>query len=329
MLMGLMEEIAFRTRLGSVFVSRTRPEKGNTDERPAMKHIQWVVGLVACLAAGAANSAWNVRDHIPLAEFTVQSHRGAGVLSPENSIEAFGIAWRLGTVPEADLRTTSDGVIVAFHDNDFNRILPTSAAAMRTKGIKDLTWTEVSAIDIGSWKGQKFAGQRIPRMTDVYGILRQHPKRRLYIDIKNVDLAQLARESRDVHKQLILASTDYGIIREWKRLAPRSATLHWMGGTEEQLNARLSSLKKTGFADITQLQIHIRTGPEGVTPSDRFLIATGEELRSHGILFQALPMMNKDPKLFQHLMDLGVASFATDYPDIVMQAVRDYYKQKP
>ena len=70
---------------------------------------------------------------------------------------------------------------------------------------------------------------------------------------------QLARESHTVHKQLILASTKYDIIRQWKRLAPTSATLHWMGGTEAELAARIAELRKTRFADITQLQIHVRT----------------------------------------------------------------------
>jgi glycerophosphoryl diester phosphodiesterase len=31
---------------------------------------------------------WNVRDHIPLSQFVIQSHRGAGELAPENTIEA-------------------------------------------------------------------------------------------------------------------------------------------------------------------------------------------------------------------------------------------------
>ena len=57
-----------------------------------------VLGLVVCLAAGAQQPVWNAGDHVPLKEFTVQSHRGAGVLSPEKSAEAFGIAWSLGTV---------------------------------------------------------------------------------------------------------------------------------------------------------------------------------------------------------------------------------------
>ncbi|MCC6493167.1 MAG: hypothetical protein IT424_09105 [Pirellulales bacterium] len=273
-------------------------------------------------------SSWNVRDHVPLDEFIVQSHRGAGVLSPENSIEAFDIAWRLKTIPEADLRTSRDGVIVAFHDNNFERILPGAAAELRKQGVADLAWAELAKLDIGAWKGDAFAGQRIPRMTDVYEFLEQHPQRRLYIDIKNVDLKQLAAESREVHPQLILASTKYDVIRQWKRLAPESATLHWMGGTEEELAKRLAALRKTDFADVTQLQIHVHTAEDGaIAPSEPFLLQTGEELRRHGIVYQALAWNRKDPQIHWRLMDLGVASFATDYPDAVMQAISDYYAQ--
>ncbi len=287
--------------------------------------------LAALLALAAADggdlrSEWNLRDHIPLDEVVVQSHRGAGALSPENSLEAFDIAWQLGTVPEADLRASRDGVIVAFHDETFERILPEAPPDVRKRGVADLTWEQLKQLDIGAWKGPAFAGQRIARMTDVYDILRRHRERTFYIDIKNVDLEQLARESKDVHKQLILASTKYDIIRQWKRLAPDSATLHWMGGTEEQLAQRLDDLRKTHFVDITQLQIHVRTGEDGaLTPSPQFLLETGEELRRHGAIFQALPWDRKDPEICWRLMDLGVASFATDHPDVVMQAIRDYY----
>src|SRR3954468_7135924 len=67
---------------------------------------------------GDAKSSWNVRDHIPLEKFIIQSHRGAGELAEENTLAAFELGWKLGTYPEADIRTTKDGVIVAFHDND-------------------------------------------------------------------------------------------------------------------------------------------------------------------------------------------------------------------
>ncbi len=65
-----------------------------------------------------------------------------------------------------------------------------------------------------------------------------------------------------------------------------------------------------------------------MTPSAQFLRETGDELRTHGILFQTLPWQSKDSKLFWKLMDLGAASFASDYPDVTMQAIRDYYGQR-
>src|SRR5688500_3272866 len=68
-----------------------------------------------------ARSHWTVRGHIPADRFIIQSHRGAGELAPENTIESFELAWKLGTYPEADVRTTKDGVIVAFHDANFAR----------------------------------------------------------------------------------------------------------------------------------------------------------------------------------------------------------------
>jgi glycerophosphoryl diester phosphodiesterase len=288
------------------------------------------LAALAVLAAPAPRSGWNLRDHIPLREVIVQSHRGAGELMPENSMAAFELAWSLGTVPEADLRTTRDGVIVAFHDNDFRRILPPASPAGQKRGIPDLTWAEVAQLDIGAWKGERFKGQRVPRLGEVYRVLREHPERRIYIDIKNVDLNQLAREAHParVSAQLILASTEYPVICRWKELAPESSTLHWMGGSEPVLAKRIADLRTVGFASITQLQIHVHVGAGGaLTPSPEFLRKTGAELRAHHILFQTFPWQSRDPQVFRQLMDLGVSSFATDYPDMVMKTIRNYYNE--
>jgi hypothetical protein len=163
-------------------------------------------------------------------------------------------------------------------------------------------------------------------MSDAYSILAARPERKLYVDVKNVDLKQLARESAAVHGQLILASTDYQLLREWKRLAPKSATLLWMGGTDEKLAERLAVVRKERFAAVTQLQIHVRVQADGaMQPRAEFLKDVGQELRRHGVLFQTLPWECKDPQVFWRLMDLGAASFATDHPDVAMQAIRDYY----
>jgi glycerophosphoryl diester phosphodiesterase len=288
-----------------------------------------LLGPLASLAGAGGGPGWNLRDHIRLADVIVQSHRGAGELSPENSLEAFELAWSLGTIPEGDLRTTRDGVVVAFHDNDFRRILPNASPEQQKRGIQDLTWAEVALLDIGAWKGARFAGQRVPRLSAVFEILRRHPQRHLYVDVKNVDLERLARDAAEarVAAQLILASTDYDVIRRWKQLAPASFTLHWMGASEEQLTKRLAALRENRFASIDQLQIHVRWSGGALTPSASFLVETGRELRQRGILFQVLPLQSQDPTLYRLLMDLGVASFATDYPDVMMRTIRDYYAE--
>ena len=75
-------------------------------------------------------------------------------------------------------------------------------------------------------------------MSEVFATMTDKPERRLYLDIKEIDLKQLASEVRAarVSAQVILASTKYPIIREWKKLVPESGTLLWMGGTEEALS---------------------------------------------------------------------------------------------
>lgn len=289
-------------------------------------------GLVVVAILGGASDAasWNVRGHIPLDEFVIQCHRGAGELEAENTIAAFKLAWKLGTIPEADIRATRDGVIVAFHDSDFGRLVKDAGPALQKQGVEDLTWKELRRLDVGSWKGENFAGQHVPRMADVFRLMADHPERRIYLDVKKVDLEELAGEveSAGVGGQVILASTKYDLHRAWKALVPESGTLLWMGGTEDELAKRLANLRETDFADITQLQIHVhpREAGDGFSPSPEFLRQTGTELRRHGIVFQTLPWDSTDPTLYRRLLDLGVASFATDHPKVTLEAVRDYYE---
>lgn len=276
---------------------------------------------------------WNVRDHVPLEAVIIQSHRGAGVLLPENTSEAFDRAWEMGTLPEADLRTTRDGVIVAFHDKTLARLFPDAPEDLCRQGVQDLDWETVRALG-------EAHGPHVPSLNSILEILAAHPERRMYIDIKNVDMEQLAQETGAfgaARQQLILASTDYSLLRRWKALAPEASveTLLWMGGDEGSLARRLDEVQARDFEAITQLQIHVRRNPEGdvrsgewFVPSSHFLEQTGRLLRAHGIVFQVLPYDIRDAPTLWRLLDLGAASFATDYPHIVRDALRQYYEQR-
>ena len=210
---------------------------------------------------------WTVIGNVPADQFNIQSHRGAGDLAEENTLAAFQLGWKLGCIPESDLRTTSDGVIVAFHDADFSRVVKDVSPEMKTKGVKDITFAELQKLDVGAFKGAEFKGRHVSRMTEVFAMMKGHPERNLYLDIKNVSLPQLAKEVEEygVGAQVILASTKYAIIREWKKLVPDGQTLLWLGAptkatcteADELLRKRIDEVRKADFADITQLQIHV------------------------------------------------------------------------
>jgi glycerophosphoryl diester phosphodiesterase len=294
----------------------------------------WIMSM-ACSAQSqlaGVHSAWTVRGHLPPEQFVIQSHRGAGELAPENTIEAFELGWKLGTWPEADVRTTKDGVIVAFHDGNFKRTVKNPPPGLANKGVKDITYAELSNLDVGGWKGEQFQGRRVSKISDVFKLMTGKPERRLYLDIKNVDLSQLAGEVRaeKVVSQVVFASPDYEMIRSWKKLVPESMTLNWMGGTEAELKQRLEKLRAEKFVELTQVQLHVRLNtntpsPEPFDISRGFLRNTGNELRQHGVTFQSLPWGVAEPKVYWQLMDLGVMAFATDHPDVTVKAVRDYY----
>ena len=292
--------------------------------------------VFAAVARGQTptTSDWTVRGHLPEEQFVIQSHRGAGELAPENTLEAFQLGWKLGTYPECDVRTTKDGHIVTFHDDNFSRVVKNIPDDMKKKGVADVTWDELSKMDVGAWRGEQFQGKRVVTIGEVFEQMTGHPDRHLYMDIKNVDFDQLAAEVKKhkVESQVVMASTKYDQIRQWKKLVPQSDTLHWMGGTEAALRKRIADLRKTDFADITQLQIHVHmkknadlSAKNPFTPSEAFLREVGEELRAHHIVFQVLPYGGTEAKVYWKLLDLGVMSFATDRPDVTKEAVHRYY----
>ncbi|WP_428308682.1 glycerophosphodiester phosphodiesterase [Lacipirellula sp.] len=265
--------------------------------------------------------------------FHIQAHRGAGIKAPENTLEAFESMWDVGVTPEADLRTTKDGVIVCFHDADFSRVVGNVDKARAGQGVEDLTAAEVKQLEVGSFRGKQYAGQRIPTLADLFAAMQGHPDWLVYLDIKteNVDLDQLQKQVVDasLQKQIIFTTKHHDLIRKWKQRVPESLTLIWNGGTEAELKQRLDDIRAKDFEGLTHLQIHVKVigdpaDAEPFVPSIAFLESVRDELKARGIVFQVLPWENADPAVYTRLLELGAESFATDYPDVTVDAVKKF-----
>jgi hypothetical protein len=63
---------------------------------------------------------------------------------------------------------------------------------------------------------------------------------------------------------------------------------------------------------------------EPFMPSSEWLRKLGKELKSRGIVFQTFSAECKDQKAYETLLGLGVESFATDYPEVTLAAVKSF-----
>ena len=90
------------------------------------------------------------------------AHRGASAYYPENTMLSFEKALEMGaTGIETDVQLTKDGVLVLIHDEMVNRT---------TNGegfVKDYTYRELNKLDARAWKGEEFAGAKIPTVEEL------------------------------------------------------------------------------------------------------------------------------------------------------------------
>jgi glycerophosphoryl diester phosphodiesterase len=90
------------------------------------------------------------------------AHRGASGYAPENTRAAFDLAVELrATAIETDVRVTTDGALVLFHDATVDR---TSDA---TGPVDDFSLAELRALDLGGWFGPAFRGERIVTLDEL------------------------------------------------------------------------------------------------------------------------------------------------------------------
>jgi glycerophosphoryl diester phosphodiesterase len=94
------------------------------------------------------------------------AHRGASAQAPENTIPAFEAAARLGaTWVEFDVMLSADGVPVVIHDETLRRTTGVDGWVAQTH-VADLM-----QLDAGRWFAPKFAGARIPSLSQTLDAL--------------------------------------------------------------------------------------------------------------------------------------------------------------
>ena len=135
----------------------------------------------------------------------LQAHRGGRGLAPENTLPAFANALSIGVdTLELDADITRDGVVVIAHDPSLNPNIYRGPDGkwLEAKGpaIHALSYEELSRYDVGRLKpGTKYAngfpeqkavdGTRVPRLADLFALVKRQRQRPRALQHRDQDLA--------------------------------------------------------------------------------------------------------------------------------------------
>lgn len=236
----------------------------------------------------------------------IVAHRGASHDAPENTRAAFELAWEQDAdAIEGDFYLTSDDRIVAFHDKTTKR---TTNADWP---VAERTLADLRTLDAGRWKGERWAGQRIPTFAEVLDIV--PPGKRILIEIKSgpeiMPALKEGLERADLEtEQTIIICFDEQVIAAAKEQLP-DMKAYW-----------LHSFRKDE-----------ETGEWDMTPEE--LIETAEEVHADGVSLNANEAVDQnladrvedaglelhvwtvnDPAVARRMVRLGVDSITTDRP---------------
>ncbi len=96
----------------------------------------------------------------------VFAHRGASFDAPENTLTAFRLGMEQGADGiELDVRLTADGELAVFHDDNLDRTTD------GTGPVSAHTLWELQQFDAGRWKAERFEGEGIPTLDEVFEAL--------------------------------------------------------------------------------------------------------------------------------------------------------------
>ena len=234
----------------------------------------------------------------------VVGHRGARGLAPENTIASFDTARQIGVDwVELDVHVSRDDQLVVMHDATVDRT---------TDGhgyLRDMTLAEIKALDAGEWFDSRFAGQKVPTLPEV--LEWSEGELGLVIELKGgfqqglvpkvVDLLW----KHDRVDQVILISFNHRAIQHVKALSPeiRAGILYV---------ARL----------VNSVAVARDVGADALHPNYNYVDPDlVHEAHTAGLAVSTWTV--NDPEIMSKLIDMGIDSIATDYPDRLMAVAHE------
>ncbi|MEW5944642.1 MAG: glycerophosphodiester phosphodiesterase family protein [bacterium] len=229
----------------------------------------------------------------------VIAHRGFPREAPENTIPAFEKALEAGAhMIELDVRSTSDGHPVVFHDYSLYRT--TSQRGL----IEMLTLRQVEKLDVGAQRGEEFHGTRIPQLEEALIFARNRVP-------VNIEL-----KTPGIERKIVNLIKKHSMTRSVLVSSFRYSSLKKIAEMEPEIRLGVIAVFLSGFDDIVK-----DLNPYSVHLWSPLLLSKIpiDHAHSRGLRVYAWPV--NSVRQFRVLSILGVDAMITEMPDRLVQAL--------
>lgn len=260
--------------------------------------------------------------------FDVQGHRGCRGLEPENTIPAFLKALELGvSTLELDVVLSQDQQVVVSHDWYFNARLttkpdgtPLSRTEAKTLRLDRMPYDRIKRYDVGRRGHPDFPEQQpkaaykpllseVIRAADAYARQQQLPLPQYTIEIKTNAHAsaelmcqRLAQVLTISAERFCIQSFDFSVLKYWKAQQEAGSFPNNTLSVLVMRKGLRRSLQELGFR------------PDIFSPQYRF-ISKRTVQKAHALGIRVIPWTVNERQAMQHLQQIGVDGFITDYPN--------------
>jgi len=278
----------------------TPDDSAETFSQPSQRQIVWTAVILPLIFATVSSAV--IIDRIDLNHpVAVTAHRGSSKDAPENSLSAIRRAIEDGAdFAEIDVQETADGVVVLLHDTDLMRI------AGVNKKIWQLPYSEIKALDAGSWFSPDFRGEHIPTLAEALELARN--KIKLNIELKfngqNKQLVgsvvQIIRD-HDFDAQCVVTSLNYDELKKVEKLNP---------------DLKTGFIIAKSIGNMFRVDFDFLSLAAGMVNADVVAAARKRKMGVH------VWTVNR-PDGMSYFINLGVDNIITDYPAKLVAVINE------
>jgi glycerophosphoryl diester phosphodiesterase len=234
----------------------------------------------------------------------IVAHRGASWDAPENTVAAIKLAWaQKADASEFDVYLSKDGEIVVIHDKDTKR-----TAGGVEKPVVEQTLEELRKLDAGSWKGAKFAGEKIPTLAEMLATV--PPGKRVFVEVKCGPeivpaLAKQLKDSKLKPGQTPVISFHAAVIAAMKKASP-DVPAYWL------VNLRRKDGKTPSAKSLIERAKKLGADGLDLSATDELTAAYAREVKDAGLKLYVYTV--NDAAVARRMVEIGVDGITTDRP---------------